>query len=198
MSTIGANIAKNKDTNSWPNNYILKDKILNRPIYREEKGKPKALVNIFLEIEDFSRNSMQERIKIATENLTIEHIMPQKWYENWPLNGQSITEDEFAISAQAIYTENDVNGVYHLIDKRNSSLNTLGNLTVLTNSLNPSVSNDSYKKKRPEIIKKSILILNSYFQDIQDWDEGSIKERSEGLYEKIIEIWAFPTSNVSV
>ncbi len=182
---------KNKDTNSWPNNHILKDEILNRPIYREEKGKSRALVNMFLEIEHFIRNSKQETIEIVTDNLTIEHVMPQKWYENWPLNGESITENEFSIAPQAIYTENDVNGIYHLIDKRNSSLNTLGNLTVLTNSLNPSVSNDSYKNKRPEIIKHSTLVLNSYFQDISDWNEERIEIRGKYLYEKIIEIWSF-------
>ena len=188
--------AKDKDTNSWPNNHILKDKILNRPIYREEKAKSRALVNIFLEIEYFIRNSKQETIEIITDNLTIEHVMPKIWYENWTLNGQNITEDQFNIAPQAIYTENDVNGIYHLIDKRNSSLNTFGNLTVLTNSLNPSVSNDSYNKKRPEIIKQSTLILNSYFQNVPEWNEEKVLTRGTYLYEKFINIWSFPNKDL--
>ena len=189
---------KDKDTNIWPNNHILKDKILNRPIYREEKGKSRALVNIFLEIEHSIRNSKQETIEITTDNLTIEHVMPQKWYEYWPLNGQSITENQFDIADQARYTENDVNGIYHLIDKRNSSLNTFGNLTVLTNSLNPSVSNDSYNNKRPEIIKQSTLILNSYFQNVLEWDEERIETRGEYLYNKFITIWSFPNKDLDI
>ena len=152
-----------------------------------------------MEIEHFIRNSKQETIEIATDNLTIEHVMPQTWYENWPLNGQSITEDEFSIASQAIHTESDINGIYHLIDKRNSSLNTLGNLTVLTSSLNPSVGKDSYKNKRPEIIKQSTLILNTYFQDIlEDWNEEKIEARGEYLYEKFINIWSFPNKDLDI
>lgn len=99
--------SKTADSNNWPNDNALKNKILNRPLYREEKGKSRAIVNLLLEIEGLIRTSKQERINISPDNLTIEHVMPQTWYENWPLNNQSISEEDFNISHQKIWGEED-------------------------------------------------------------------------------------------
>ena len=193
ISTVFFNYlkSKTKDTNIWPDNHTLKEKVLNRPIYAEEKGKSKALVNLFLELEFAFRGKKQETIQIETENLTIEHILPQKWYEKWPLANRMVTEEEFNNASHLKWTEEDENGFYHTIEKRNIILNTLGNLTVLTSSLNPSVSNDDFSHKKPEIIKHSTLVLNSYFQNVNKWDESEILKRGNFLYEKIIEIWPY-------
>ena len=183
--------SKTKDTNIWPDNHILKENVLNRPIYLEVKGRSQALVNVFLEIEYTSRGKKTETTKIETKNLTIEHVMPQKWFEHWPLNTRTVTEEEFNQAPQAKWLEEDENGFYHTIEKRNILLNTLGNLTVLTSSLNPSVSNDAFEKKKPEIIKHSTLVLNAYFQNINEWNEEKIVKRSGQLYTKVNEIWPY-------
>lgn len=184
--------SKTADSNNWPDNNELKDKIINRPIYKEEKGKSKVIVNILLEVECSLRTSKQESINVSPTNLTVEHIMPQVWHTNWPIDGNTVTEEDFLFSSMKVWGEEDSNGIFHQIERRNSVLNTIGNLTILTSSLNPSVSNASYEIKKPQIMKQSTLIINSYFHDIQSWTESEIVSRGEVLFEKISQIWEYP------
>ncbi|MCI5194620.1 MAG: DUF262 domain-containing protein [Candidatus Electrothrix sp. AW5] len=186
--------SKSADSNIWPDDSTLKDKVLNRPIYKEEKGKARVIINIFLEVESHIRTLKQETINISPENLTIEHVMPQNWFEHWPLNEKSVSQDDFELSYQKSFAEEDENGLYHQIENRKNSLNTMGNLTLLTSSLNPSVSNGPYGEKQPEIIKQSSLKLNSYFQDCKIWDEKRIKTRGEKLFIHIKMLWVYPAS----
>jgi hypothetical protein len=183
--------SKTAETNLWPSDNMLLEKLLERPLYREEKNRTKSISNILLEVEKHSRGKKQEKINFVNSGLTIEHILPQKWYEYWPLNGESISEDDFNISVHAVMTEDDKEGKYHQIEGRNKILHTIGNLTILTSSLNPSVSNSAFLTKKTEINSQSTLIINTYLQDKLDWDENEIKLRSKVLYNSISKIWAY-------
>jgi hypothetical protein len=88
-------------------------------------------------------------------------------------------------------TEDDKDGPYHKIEERNNMLHSLGNLTLLTSSLNPAVSNSSFEIKKKEIVKHSTLILNSYFIEIEQWNEAEIEKRSAMLIESILKIWQY-------
>ncbi len=182
-------LSKTAETNLWPTDNILFDKILDRPIYREEKNKSRIISNILLEIERSIRGNKQEKVKFLNDGLTIEHVLPQKWYEYWPLNEETISEEEFEISVHAVMTEEDKAGKYHMIENRNRMLHTFGNLTILTSSLNPSVSNSSFDIKKQEIGAQSTVLLNTYFQNKADWNEVEIRTRSKYLYEQIRKIW---------
>lgn len=181
-------LEKTSDTNVWPRDNILQEKILCRPIYIDEKSR--SIVNILLEIEIATRGSKQEKVTFINDGLTIEHLLPQNWFENWPLDDGFITEEDFNIAIHAVMTESEENGKYHKIVNRNRMLHTLGNLTILTNALNPSVSNSSYDIKKQEIIKQSTLLLNSYFMDRNTWDENEISIRGKYLYNHIKNIWS--------
>lgn len=181
-------LEKTSDTNVWPRDNILQEKILSRPIYIDEKSR--SIVNILLEIEIATRGSKQEKVTFINDGLTIEHLLPQNWFENWPLDDGFITEEDFNIAIHAVMTESEENGKYHKIVNRNRMLHTLGNLTILTNALNPSVSNSSYDIKKQEIIKQSTLLLNSYFMDRNTWDENEISIRGKYLYNHIKNIWS--------
>jgi len=181
--------SKTSETNLWPTDNILLEKLLERPLYREEKGKSRSISNILLEVEQSIRGSKQEQVKFLNSGLTIEHLLPQNWFEYWPLEGDAISEDDFKISVHAVMTETDKNGKYHKIENRNKMLHTIGNLTILTSSLNPSVSNSSFDIKKQEIGLQSTVILNTYFQDKPIWDEEQIQKRSQYLYDQIRKIW---------
>lgn len=183
--------SKTGDSNLWPTDVIVKEKLTNRPIYREEKGKSKSLCNILLEIEKYQRGKKQEKIEFTNDYLTIEHLLPQKWYENWALEDRFIPKEEFEIAVHAVMTEEDTEGVYHKIENRNKALHHLGNLTILTESLNPSVSNDSFKVKKSEIAKHSTLKLNTYFIDLESWDEIEIEKRTKELIVSILNVWTY-------
>jgi uncharacterized protein with ParB-like and HNH nuclease domain len=183
--------SKTADTNLWPSDNILLEKLLERPLYREEKNRTKSISNILLEVEKFNRGSKQEKINFLNTGLTIEHVLPQKWFECWPLDGKSISEEDFNLSVHAVMTEEDKEGKYHQIEGRNKMLHTIGNLTILTTSLNPSVSNSAFLIKQKEIGSQSTLIINQYFQNKSDWNEEQIRERSKIIYDSISKIWAY-------
>ncbi len=80
---------------------------------------------------------------------------------------------------------------------RNLLKNTIGNLTLLTHSLNPAISNNSWEIKRPEIVKYSKSNLNRYFQieaedSVGEWNEESILERTALLADLFVEVWQAP------
>lgn len=182
--------SKAADTNLWPTDNILSEKLLERPIYRDERNKSRSISNIILEVEHFIRGNKQEVVKFVNSGLTIEHILPQTWFEYWQLDGETITEEDFKISVHAVMTEEDKNGKFHRIENRNRILHTIGNLTILTNSLNPSVSNSSFEIKKQEIGTQSTVLLNTYLQNKSTWNEEEIIVRSKYLYEQIKQIWA--------
>src|SRR5690606_23437959 len=153
------------------------------------KNKTKSISNILLEVEQATRGSKQEKVKFLNNGLTIEHILPQTWYEYWPLDGELISEEDFKISMHAVMTEEAKEGKYHRIENRNRMLHSIGNLTILTSSLNPSVSNASFDIKKQEIGQQSTVLLNTYIQDKQLWDEEEIRKRSKYLFEQIKKIW---------
>ena len=183
--------SKTSDTNLWPTDNVLLDKLLERPIYREEKNKSKSISNILLEVEHTIRGTKQEKVKFSNNGLTIEHLLPQKWFEHWALDSEYISKEDFNISVHAVMLEDDKEGKFHKIEKRNKMLHTIGNLTILSSPLNSSVSNSSYDIKRPEIAKQSTVILNSYFQNKPIWNEEEIRNRSKYLFEKIKDIWIY-------
>lgn len=180
---------KTSETNLWPTDNILLEKLFDRPLYREERNKTRSISNILLEVEEAIRGNKQEKVKFLNSGLTIEHLLPQTWFEQWPLDGQIISEDDFKISVHAVMTEDDKNGKYHRIENRNKMLHTIGNLTILTSSLNPSVSNSSFNTKKHEIGLQSTVLLNTYFQDKLTWGEEEIRKRTQYLYELIKKIW---------
>lgn len=182
---------KTSETNLWPTDNILLDKMQDRPIYREEKNKSRIISNILLEIEHSIRSSKQEKVKFPNEGLTIEHILPQTWYEHWPLNDVYISDEDFYKADYAVMTEEDKAGKYHIIQNRNKILHTIGNLTILTSSLNPSVRNSSFDVKKSALANHSTVLLNTYFQSKSDWAEDEIVNRSKFLYEHAKTIWAY-------
>jgi hypothetical protein len=183
--------SKTAETNLWPSDTLLLERLTERPLYREEKNKTKSISNILLEVEQSIRGSKQEKVKFVNSGLTIEHILPQTWYEFWPLDDEFISKEDFDISVHAVMTEEDKEGKYHRIEKRNKILHSIGNLTILTASLNPSVSNSSFDIKKQEIAQQSTVVLNTYFQNKFTWNEEEILKRSKYLFEQIRKIWVY-------
>lgn len=185
-------ISKSSESALFPSNELLKHNILNEQIY--EPRKSKFLANLFLEVEKFIRNNKQESITIKPEFLTIEHLLPQNWHEHWTIDNVAVEKRDIEIASQAKFADGNKKEYYQKIDARNVALHTLGNLTILTNALNPSISNSNFMVKKRAIIEQSTLMLNRYFYDFEEWNEEAIAERGEALYRVIKDIWAHPSS----
>src|SRR5205807_8054969 len=66
---------------------------------------------------------------------------------------------------------------------RNSLIHVVGNLTLLTKKLNPSVSNGPWDAKRKAILKHSAIALNRYFHEALTWTEDDIARRTDEFFQ---------------
>jgi len=103
--------------------------------------------------------------KVVLEDLSIEHIMPQKLTEEWK---EMLGED----------AEADHDLLKH----------TLGNLTLT--GYNSEMSNVSFEKKREHYLT-SRLELNKYFEDLKIWNRQQIEARAVLLCNQALEIWQY-------
>ena len=109
--------------------------------------------------------------------LTIEHIMPQKWQDNWPL-------------------ESDVTDVEKIVEKRarrNRIIHSIGNLTLVNGRLNASLSNAPWLDKRNTLNQHTVLFLNKRLLDEapDKWDEELIEERARYLSKLAANVWPY-------
>jgi len=68
----------------------------------------------------------------------------------------------------------------------------MGNLTLITGSLNSSVSNGPWGSKRQGLSEHSNLMLNAEFKNQIAWDEASIDERGRRLAALACQVWWRP------
>lgn len=161
-------------TMAWIKNDDFERDWLSDPTYKTLGPKRS---NVILRLLDQSmRNERNERM-LFNQNLSVEHILPQKWTpDNYPFTSGNDS------GQQEIY--------------RNQYLHNIGNLTLLTQSLNSSVSNGSFVGKRSAIAQQSSLRLNVYFQSPPDgldiWNENSIKRRAKELLKIGLHLWPRP------
>ena len=95
---------------------------------------------------------------------TLEHLMPQKWQENW----LSIGEND-DVADRLIYQ--------------------IGNMTLLKSKLNTAIQNNNWDKKREEIQKHAMLKITQEVTNNEAWNKNKIEERSEKIFNNFLEIW---------
>jgi hypothetical protein len=101
--------------------------------------------------------------------LEVEHVMPQSWQANWVLPDDP-----------------------ELVQRRNAHVNLLGNLTLVTGSLNAAMSNGAWTTKRVALDEHSLLLLNRELVKKPEWNEQMIQTRGQNLTEHLLEIWRGP------
>ena len=145
----------------------------------------KKLRYILTKIEKHSRTNLDEDIPI--ENLSVEHILPDKWSKHWLLekSGQSPHESYFAAVNEGHLVSPEMRNE---MDMREQAKNTLGNLTLLTPPANSQNGNEGWPFKR-ERIAKSLLVLNRDVAENERWDEALIRERGEKLADAVHNVW---------
>ncbi|AIF47318.1 DUF262 domain-containing protein [Dyella japonica] len=164
----------NADSQRFPGDEELAKVVITRPLYNDlAQYKVKAV----LEALDMQLEHSKSEALPLPPGLTIEHVLPQLWEKHWPL------PDDVAI---------DPGKVPAARSERWCLLHSLGNLTLITGSLNPSLSNGPWVEKRPELQKYSKLNLNRYFHDdavAKTWDEHAIIKRGHFLLDAMKKVW---------
>lgn len=103
--------------------------------------------------------------------LQIEHVMPQSWQEHWPVV-EGITPEQ-----------------------RTWALNGIGNLTLISQKLNPSLSNGPWKGeadacKSDGLRRHSKLEINRrLLEQHEDWTDDRIALRADELFTEARAIW---------
>lgn len=156
----------------WPRDSDLTAVLTQSRAYGTGAIARERLLDVLWEVECRRMRSVKHEKLQRPPNLQIEHIMPQKWKKNWP-----ITDGDGAD-----------------VERREEAVNQLGNLTLVTDRLNPSLSNSAWATKRPALAKHSLLAMNQRLvEDYSDcFSEKSIAERSEKLAKHILGIWPGP------
>lgn len=160
------------DGRLWPNDHMVVEELGNNSMHCKGAAKQKM---VMVAVEMKMRGDMAEPLG-NTSQLTVEHILPQKWKEkNWPLPPAVVDKEEA--------TEN-----------RNKAVKAIGNLTLTSEKLNASLSNGPWKEKKEALGKHSGLFLNKDLLENPPavWDEAAIWKRSRRLAELVIEIWPGP------
>lgn len=141
------------------------------------------LVYVLSRLSDALLTTKMEQVTIRGP-LSVEHLLPQNWAPNWSLeNGdKGLT----ALERLVVPPEDPAR---QASDRRDRVLQTLGNLTILTQPLNSSVSNGSWKEKKPAIMQSSLLPINQVLHDCDRWDEEAIQGRGKMLFELARVIW---------
>ena len=119
----------------WPSDEAVTHALAASPLYRLlTRGR----LRLVLEgIESRLRATGKSEQPDVPKYLTIEHLMPVGWKEdNWPLPGKIDSETETL--------------------QRNSLIHTIGNLTLVTQKLNSSLSNSHWEHKRGGLQEHSV------------------------------------------
>ena len=142
--------------------------------FNESKLVNKQSAGILYLLETKIRNrQLHSTAMMGVNRYSLEHVMPKKWENNWP----PVQNEDEKIA-------------------RNRILLTLGNLTIITASLNSSIRDSAWDvKKNGKGTKKGLsyyaggLETFSQYLNNKNWDESSIKDRASFLSSLAISIW---------
>ncbi|SFC32399.1 Uncharacterized conserved protein, contains ParB-like and HNH nuclease domains [Halobiforma haloterrestris] len=166
---------KEGESDYWPTDDDLMNTMMERQYWA--RVNQRRLKMVFSAIERELRDTGYSETLEFTQDLEIEHILPQEWSHHWELPGEKPREVERI--------------------ERDEAKNKIGNLTILTDKLNPSVSNAAWDVKREAIEEHTVLRVNRYLVTnwSDEWNENTIAERGKWLAEKASEVWAGPKSS---
>jgi hypothetical protein len=156
------------ESGMWPTDEELRRSLTQLPLYRLLKRE--ALQRTLLALDAHATTARTEPL-VPNRKLSVEHLLPQQWETNWPL-----PDDED--SAEREWQE------------REELLHTLGNLTLVTASLNSTLSNAAWTIKRGHLLQHSALTLNRSLPE--QWDLDGIRARAAWLAELAVDLWTRP------
>jgi hypothetical protein len=164
------------DARLWPSDSQFREAFVTVPVYNLLT---RSRLRMILEaLEDAYRGPKSEDEFVTRGKLTIEHVLPQAWRENYPLSAASGEDGELAAA------------------HRDRIIHTLGNLTLVTKSLNPALSNSAWLTKREELWEHSVLHLTKHLleQGATEWNEEAIELRGHELARQAAKVWPRPAN----
>lgn len=160
----------------WPGDAELRAAMATDQAYRRFK---RGRLRMFLEAaEDHYRgftgpNRSKTGVRVPRVGLPIEHLMPQSWSEHWPVDGLA---EEL---------------------ERDAHIHRLGNLTLITKSLNSSIANGPWlgeSGKRAKLDQHDVFLMNRRVRNASanGWTEQLIDDRTKDLVDALVATWPVP------
>ena len=149
----------------WPDDAAFVPAMAKFDLYRRER-KMAALVLATLEKSYGSKEAVA-----LGKGITIEHVMPQSIASGPDSNAW---QKALGLDWQ---------------ERHKSHLDTIGNLSLT--GYNSELSNSSFEKKK-KLLADGNLLLNRYFQAIENWTSEAIEARGQRLAQETAAIWPRP------
>ncbi len=176
------------DSVKFPTDADVMAAIEERPQYASMPAS--RLAYILGMLERASRTKFDETIGLRPD-LTIEHVLPDKWMEHWPLPDGSTAPIIGGVAADDPRS--------NPIATRDRAKHTLGNLTLLTLAGNPrlgnrpfTVADDVVGISKREALRSSLLKMNQEIAAEPEWAETQIQARARTLASRAIAVWPYP------
>jgi hypothetical protein len=154
--------------------------ILEDPIYVKSRQDRVRLILVAIENNMRASSGNKTEEPLANTALSIEHLLPQEGdVKDYPYAQGENYKRQNESSEQA----------------RERLSHTPGNLTLLTQPLNSSISNGAFLEKRAEIVEHTVLRLNKFLGGEgapTGWNEHLILSRGQLLFEYVRVIWPIP------
>jgi hypothetical protein len=163
----------------WPGDEEITTALATEAFYRRYS---QPMQRMFLQaVEDWYRgytgsSPSKTGVRAPRDKQQVEHILPRAWKTHWPVGD---------LAAQA---------------DRDDHVNRLGNLTLITGSLNASVSNGGWlgpRGKRAALRTHDTFLMNARLYDSSEdgWHEGLIDARTAELTGALLETWPVPAGH---
>lgn len=183
-AAIIAELADGTGSDRWPDDESFKSEWCRKKFYGNLRRNRVLMILRAIE-ERYQRESIKSEpvLTFNFDELEIEHILPQAWETHWPLDESVMSRED-----------------------RNWWLHGIGNLTLVSGSLNKDLSHGPWiaepgsPSKSKGLQAHSKLELNARLlrEHHEIWDEDRMKTRAESLFEAARRIWppAGPTATV--
>jgi hypothetical protein len=175
----------------WPGDQEFRLAWMTAPVHSRLAGIGRVRA-VLAELENGLRSPRGEEPFVANENLDIDHILPNNWYEHWPLDGETILESEASQATFAMFPEGDIPPRIRAIRRREQLKTTWGNLTLVHYGVNRSLQNGPFDEKREALFAVSNLHLNRMLMRASHWNEQDIEERGQLLFNVALNVWPSP------
>lgn len=174
---ITAHLARQDSASTyWPGDDELRQSLQTLAAYRRFK---RGRLRMVLEAaEDHARSyttagPSPAGARVPRGVLHIEHLLPQKWQVHWPVDTPDAETD------------------------RQEHVHRLGNLTLLTSTLNTKVSNGPWlgdTGKLAHLERHDVILMNRHIarHGTHGWDEHHIDTRTQHLIDAILATWPVP------
>ena len=152
----------------WPGDEEIRRTLATEAAYSRF---PRGRLRMVLEAIEDNYRAETGQPQIERKGYPIEHLLPRSWKDTWPVG----TPEE--------------------ADDRQARVHRLGNLTLLTKSLNSKVSNGPWAAKRSALQDHNTITLTGRVikrTEHEPWAEALIDERTAELIDRLLRVWPVP------